>query len=47
MSEMKANVLKSTELQQRLRYMALSHMDSRRKDDKDIYFSMIGYDINM
>lgn len=42
---MKVGVEKSGEMQQRLRFTSLSHMDNRGKDAKDVYFGMLGYDI--
>lgn len=47
MTGMKAEVEKSTELERRLHRTSLSNMENRRKDAKDVYFGMLGYDITM
>lgn len=47
MSDTNADISKSSELQLHHRCTALSHIANRRKDARDIYFSMLRYDITM
>lgn len=47
MSDIKAEVSRSTELQQNPRCTPRYHMVNLQKDGKDIYFIMLGYDITM
>lgn len=47
MTDMKAEVAKSTELEERIRSTSFVHMENRRNEKKDVYFRMIGHDIAM
>lgn len=47
MTDIHAEPRKSKTLQHQLCSTTLAHIANRRKDDKDKYFSMLGYDMAM